>query len=112
MQESSMPASRVAVGRSGRTTRALLRSIARSMSAHRSTGAAAELAFRYVQSVLWLVIFACIATSTVAAAFWGSSGPPEAIVHDALAALPPDAGHLLSEQIQYLISQRSMWLML
>lgn len=93
-------------------SRALLRSVARSMGAHRSTGAAAELAFRFVHSVLWLVIFVCIATSTVAAVLWGSSGPPDALVHDALAALPSDAGQLLSEQIQYLMSHRSVWLML
>jgi membrane protein len=112
LQESLRPLRGLAIGQSARTTRALLCSTARSMSVHRSTGAAAELAFRFVHSVLWLVIFACIATSTVAAVFWDSSGPRDAIVHDALAALPSDAGQLLSEQIQYLMSHRSVWLML
>ena len=89
----------------------LVRSVASSMRDHRSTGAAAELAFRYAHSLLWFVIFACVSTSTLSES-WGGANLATSTISWALAALPPEAGHVLADQFEYLLSHHSPWLTL
>lgn len=93
------------------SSRTVARAVWRGGLSHNATGMAAELGFRFVHSVLWLLIFMA-ALSGLAAPWLAAPSPAYQLIGESYGWMPEGAAQFLDAQLRYVMDTRAVPMLL